>query len=89
MPHHEQATPGNAEAPQRKLPRMPEPHEILGVPREAATRTIVNAFRRWIKLVHPDNAKGGKAPELANFQARMITEAKRKLLEDRRSKKAA
>jgi len=73
-------------APSPTPPRPREPHELLGVPREAATRTIVRAFRRWIKQVHPDTAGSGKASAAqANAQARLITEAKNRLLEGRRN----
>jgi len=67
------------------------PHEILAVPEDADTRTIVNAFRHWIKRFHPDKDKAHSAAS-ANEKARQITEAKHILLERHRrsnSKNAA
>jgi hypothetical protein len=76
----------------RKLPSIPnfrgQAHEVLGVSENARTRTIVNAFRHWIKRFHPDRAQD-LAPELANRRVQRLTEAKELLLERRRSRKAA
>ncbi len=75
--------------PLADLPKSPnyrgEPHEVLAVPENAATRTIKRAFRFWIKKVHPDHNAGS----FANFQVRKITAAKELLLERRRVKKQA
>ncbi|HEY8280429.1 MAG TPA: J domain-containing protein [Bdellovibrionota bacterium] len=60
-------------------------HEVLGVSENAATRTIVRAFRHWIKRFHPDGAR--LPQELANRKSQQLTEAKDRMLE--RRKKAA
>ena len=85
--------------PAKEKPRLPpslppEPnfrgraHEVLGVRENAATRTIVNAFRRLAKRFHPDQARGLPA-EMANERMHKISEAKERLLERRRSRRAA
>ena len=76
----------------RPLPPCPNfrgrAHEVLGVDENAATRTIVNAFRHWIKCFHPDRAPA-LPMELANAKVRQLTASKVLLLERRRSRKAA
>jgi DnaJ-domain-containing protein 1 len=63
-------------------------HEILGVTENAATRTIVHAFRHWIKQFHPDQAQ--QIPvEVANAKVRQLTDAKQLLLERRRGHRPA
>ena len=63
-------------------------HEVLGVEENAATRTIVHAFRHWIKRFHPDQARDLPAA-LANAKVRQLTDAKELLLERRRARRAA
>lgn len=76
----------------RRLPASPNfrgpAHEVLGVSEDSRTRTIVSAFRHWIKRFHPDQAQDLPA-ELANARVQRLTEAKELLLERRRSRKAA
>ena len=78
-------------APQR-LPSLPKfhgrAHEVLGIRENARTRTIVNAFRHWIKRFHPDQAQSLPAG-LANSRVQRLTEAKELLLERRRARKSA
>jgi DnaJ-domain-containing protein 1 len=63
-------------------------HEVLGVAENAATRTIVHAFRHWIKQFHPDQAQQIPA-EVANAKVRQLTDAKQLLLERRRARRPA
>jgi len=63
------------------------PHEVLGIAENAATRTIVNAFRHWVKRFHPDHSPALPLVE-ANARVRQIAAAKELLLERRRGKKA-
>jgi hypothetical protein len=67
------------------LPKAPDfsgaPHEVLGVPERAATRTIGNAFRHWIKQFHPDLGH----PE-NNGLARQLVQARATLLARRKSR---
>lgn len=63
-------------------------HEILAVDENASTRTILSAFRHWIKRFHPDQNPFTASPDL-NLKAQRITEAKNFLIEQRRAKKAA
>jgi hypothetical protein len=59
-----------------------EPHQTLGIQREAKTRTILKAFRFWIKRFHPDLA--GQSQQ----QARALTEARDRLLSSRKNNAA-
>lgn len=71
------------------LPNFHGPaHEVLGVEEDAATRTIVHAFRHWIKRFHPDQARHLPAA-LANAKVRQLTDAKEQLLERRRTRRPA
>lgn len=86
-------SPRPAPRPAPVIPRAPNfhsqaPHEILAISENAATRTIVNAFRHWIKRFHPDHSPG-LSPALANMQTRQITAAKKAMLARRHARKAA
>lgn len=64
-----------------QLPKFTgQPHEVLGIQENAATRLIVQAFRHWIKRYHPDHASQRAAAE----QTRQLTSAKESLLEKRK-----
>jgi hypothetical protein len=67
-----------------KLPEAPifngKPHEVLAVQENAATQTIVRAFRHWVKKYHPDHAHSPAETQSANEHTRMLTTAKEKLL---------
>ena len=67
--------------------RSGKAHEILGISEQAATRTILRAFRYWVKRFHPDNARG-LSPETAANNTRKLTEAKSVLLLKRKDKAA-
>jgi DnaJ-class molecular chaperone len=60
----------------------------LGIDDHAHTRTIVNAFRFWIKQFHPDRAVGIPV-EVANDRVQRLTQAKEILLERRKARRAA
>ena len=82
---------GSASGP-KPLPASPNfhgrDHELLGVGENARTRTIVNAFRHWIKKFHPDQNQTLPVA-LANQRVMRLTEAKERLLARRRAQKAA
>lgn len=76
------------------LPKVPlfhgKPHEVLAVKENAATQTILKAFRRWVKVYHPDHAQNPADAQRANEQTRCLATAKEKLLRQRKqSPKAA
>ncbi|MGZ6326360.1 MAG: DnaJ domain-containing protein [Bdellovibrionota bacterium] len=97
-PSREPVQPAPPLAERRRAPaRRPFPpapnfqgsaHEVLGVAENAATRTIVNAFRHWVKRFHPDHAPILPLAE-ANAKVRQLAGAKELLLDRRRGKKAA
>jgi DnaJ-domain-containing protein 1 len=60
-------------------------HEVLGVKENSATRTILRAFRHWIKKYHPDHRGEGVGGE----QARLLAGAKETLLEKRKQSRRA
>lgn len=60
-------------------------HEVLGVKENSATRTILRAFRHWIKKYHPDHRGEGAGGE----QARLLAGAKETLLEKRKQSRRA
>ena len=72
-----------------KLPKfLGTHHEVLGINENAATMTIVAAFRHWIKKHHPD--KSGPNTQSAHDHAIKLNAAKEALLERRkRLKKSA
>jgi len=71
-----------------KLPKfLGKPHEVLGIRENAATITIVSAFRHWIKKHHPD--KVGSSAVGANDHAIKLNSAKETLLEQRKRLKKA
>ena len=76
----------------RELPASPNfrgpAHEVLGVDENAATRTILRAFRHWIKRFHPDSAQT-LPTELANARVQRLTDAKELLLDRRRRRRSA
>ncbi|MGE3262235.1 MAG: DnaJ domain-containing protein [Bacteriovoracia bacterium] len=75
-------------APKKELPKAPlfhgKPHEVLAVRENAATQTIVKAFRHWVKQYHPDHARTPQQTQSANEHTRCLTDAKEKLLERRK-----
>jgi hypothetical protein len=76
----------------KRLPSSPNfrgrAHEVLGIGEDARTRTIVNAFRHWIKRFHPDHARD--LPEAAaNQRVQQLTDARDLLLDRRRGRRAA
>lgn len=76
-------TPKQSSRGEFKLPKfLGKPHEVLGIRENAATMTIVSAFRHWIKKHHPD--KVGPASAMANDHAIKLNSAKETLLEQRK-----
>ncbi|MGZ3695579.1 MAG: DnaJ domain-containing protein [Bdellovibrionota bacterium] len=61
-----------------------KPHEVLVIQENAATITIVRAFRHWVKKYHPDHAHSPAETQSANEHTRMLTDAKEKLLDRRK-----
>lgn len=71
--------------PQPKAPDFRgRPHEVLAVNQNAATQTIVRAFRKWVKEYHPDHARTVKEAQSANEHTRCLTDAKDKMLQKRK-----
>jgi hypothetical protein len=89
-----ESKPASARAPEKasvkapQVPRAPRfdgrPHEVLGVRENAATQTIVGAFRHWIKQYHPDHAHTPEQAKHANEHTRCLASARQNLLERRK-----
>ena len=62
------------------------PEEILGVSHQAHTKTIIKAFRYWMKELHPDHhaTESPTKQKEYSFFAQKIIRAKETLLEKRR-----
>lgn len=87
-----QPAPPPAARPEKKIqsPRFGgKPHEVLGINENAATKTIVGAYRHWVKQYHPDHAHSAAQLKNAGEQTRCLTTAKAALLERRKLRKAA
>jgi DnaJ-domain-containing protein 1 len=87
-PKRESERKAEPQAPQPEKPKAPDfrgkPHEVLAVNQNAATQTIVRAFRRWVKEYHPDHARSAREARSANEHTRCLTDAKDKMLQKRK-----